>query len=610
MSLDAEPIDVLQEADPDTEKRMGVFPNPPLEQCPVVPLGFDGPKVIFAMPEGEVRTELAARIGQLLKTDIFACADGQAFLSYWRDGEDKFQRDLATVWFVRKCREAGKWDSRRVQRGLGVWPGDPGEAILHRGGEIQRWRATGKPEVESIAQAMRRRTGPMYLLRPPAPRPGEVASASDGAWLRRHMDAWRFEPLGDEGLTGADVVAGFVGLGLLGAVAPFRAHVLLGALQGSGKTTFLNFVHGLLSALCGEVINSFTDAGFRAEITGMARPVVVDEAESSAGDMGPGPVEQVLNYLRLMTTGSGANRKQVDTSGAGMGAQTAVGAVLMAAILPPRLDSALATRVAEVRMRPIETEGDPPEGLMRLGDADLEAAAEKARQLSPALLARALRGATRYREDMAAVKAALVADGRSARTADLVAALAAGRRMLTTDTPLTAEEAEAEAAFWRPLLELREKTDAVSNPGADALAHLLNWDSGLQRNSHRVPLGDLVKWQAWPDPTHSPDPGILANHGLRIYADAGPGGHPGPWLLVANHHPALARIFARTQWKDHRKALEYLDALDPEWPTWCAKPLNFGLGVKSRSLAIPLTPWKEKPFRGVPGQRSGEDHEF
>jgi hypothetical protein len=607
-----EPVDTLVEADDDTERRLGAFPNPSLDECPVVPLGFDGGKVIFAMPEGEIRTEPAAKIGQLLKVDIFACAAGQAFLTTWRDSDDKFQRDLATVWFVRRCREAGKWDSRRVQRGLGVWPGEPGEAVLHRGAEIQRWRARGEVEVESIAQAMRRRNGPMYLLRPPAPRPDpkKPASAADGAWLRRHMDAWRFEPLGAEGLTGADVLAGYVGLALLGAVAPFRAHVLLAALPGSGKTTFLAFISAVLSGLGGEVINSFTDAGFRAEITGMARPVVVDEAESATGDLGPGPVEQVLNYLRLMATGAGANRKQVDTTGAGLGAQTAVGAVLMAAVLPPRLDSALATRVAEVKLLPIEATGEPPEGLLRLDDAQLAEAAATARDLAPRLLARALRGASRYREDMTALKAAVMAGGREARTADLVAALGAGRRLLMSDEPLTAEEAEAEAAFWRPLLESRDRIDTVSNPGADALAHLLNWDSGLQRNGHRVPLGDLVKWQASPDPTHSPEPGILANHGLRIYAEAGPGGHAGPWLLVANHHPALARIFGRTQWKDHRKALEYLGALDPDWPTWCAKPLHFGVGVKSRSLAIPLTPWLEKPFRAVPGQRSGEPDEF
>lgn len=610
-----EPIDTLQEADDDTERRIGAFPNPATTESPVVPLGFDGNKVIFAMPEGEIRIEPAAKLGQLLKVDIYACAEGQSFLTYWRDSADKFQRDLASIWFVRKCREAGKWDTRRIQRGLGVWPGEPGEAILHRGGAIERWRATGAPEVVSIADALRIPTGPLYLLRPPAPRPGKAATAADGAWVRQHMQAWRFEDLGDEGLSGADIIAGYIGLALLGAVNPFRAHVLLGALPGSGKTTFLTFVHAVLSALCGDVINSFTDAGFRAEISGMARPAIVDEAESSAGDMGPGPVEQVLNYLRLMTTGTGANRKQVETGG-GQGAQTAVGAVLMAAVQPPPLDAALATRVAEVKMRVIETAGGPPVGCVRLTDAELEAAAEKASALAPRLLARALRGATRFREDMAAVKAAVMEAGRTPRTADLVSALAAGRRLLLNDAALTPAEAAEEAAFWTPLLDQREQADVVSNPGADAFAHLMSADSGLQRGGQRVPIGDLVKafmprkageFEEFPA-TRQPE--ILANCGLRIETGFSPKGVPGPHLLVANHHPTLTRIFGKTQWQDHRKTLAYLNELHPDWPTWAVRALHFGMGVKQRSLAIPLTPWIEERSASVPGQRSGEPDDF
>lgn len=605
-----EPIDVLIEADADTERRLGAFPNPPVDQCPVVPLGFDGAKVIFAMPEGEIRSEVASKIAGMLRTDLFACVAGQAFLTYWRDSDDKFQRDLATVWFVRKCREAGKWDTRRVMRSLGVWPGGPGEAVLHRGVEIQRWSAGGKVERQTVVEALRTPRGPLYRLHPPAPEPAAPSAAADGAWVRAHMDSWRFETMGGDGLSGADVLVGFLGLALLGAVAPFRAHVLLAALPGSGKTTFLTFMHALLSALSGEVINSFTDAGFRLEISGMARPVIVDEAESATGDGGPGPVEQVLNYLRLMATGSGANRKMGDT-GNGQSAQTAVGAVLMAAVLPPRLDSALATRVAEVRMLPIgaSAEASPPGP--RLNDDQLAAAAERARALAPALLGRALQGATRYREDMAAVKAAMMGQGDTARTADLVAALAAGRRLIMADDPLGADEAVEEAAFWRPLLADRERADSVSNPGADALGHLMSADSGLQAGGRRLTLGELIHRTVTPGEPDYDD--ILGVNGLRIWRDFGPDGRAGPWLLVANQHPAIDRIFGRTHWKDHRKALAYLDAIGPDHVTWAAKPLHFGLGVKSRSLAVPLAPWLEKTIRvpgSVPPSVPGDGHEF
>lgn len=607
MSME-EPFDTLAEADDDTELDIGAIPNPGLEESPVIPLGFDGKFVVFGMPEGEIRVEMASKIGSMLRADIYACAAGQAFLVYWRDRSNKFQRDLATVWFVRACRDAGKWDSRRVMRSLGVWPGEPGEAVLHRGSEILRFAPDGSVKALTVSEALRIRTGPLYKLQPPAPRPDLDAPATmdDGAWLRGHMDAWRFKAIGDE-LTGADLVTGFVGMALLGAVAPFRGHLLLNALPGSGKTTFLVFVHALLSSLCGDIINSFTDAGFREEISGMARPVLVDEAESSSGEMGPGPVEQVLNYLRLMATGAGANRRMADT-GAGKSAQTAVGSVLMAAAMPPKLDSAMASRVAEVQLLPF---GDDPNVVEsaapprpRLTDDQLAAAAAKARTLAPRLLARALKGANRYREDLAAMKAALIDTGEDARTADLVASLAAGRRLILHDAPLTLAGAKAEAEVWRALLKAREDVDTVHSIGADAFAHLMSSDAGMQRSGQRVTVGELIEETMPPDRRNHSD--TLKHLGLRVFDGFGPDGREGPWLLVCNNHPAVERMFHRTKWSDYRKALAYMDAMGPEFATWPSKPLHFGMGVKQRSLAIPLTPWIEKGTASRSTERSGD----
>lgn len=613
---DVPPYDTLGEADPDTERRLGAFPNPELAECPVVPLGFDGAKVIFAMPEGEIRTELASKIGGMLRTDIFVCAAGQSFLTYWRDGEDKFQRDLATVWFNRRCREAGKWDTNRILRSLGVWPGELDGVVLHKGDEVWQFAPDGGLEKLTIADALRVRRGPLYKLRPPAPAPaGEPATEADGHWFHSQLGMWRFEHIGEEGLTGADVVAGWLMAALLGAVAPFRGHLLIHALAGSGKTTFLTFIHAALSALAGDVVNSFSEAGFRADISGMARPVVVDEAESSASDHGPGPVEQVLNLLRLMATGAGANRKMGDQGG-GTLAQTAVGSVLMAAVLPPKMDSALASRVAEIRLLPLngsDLHQDDPRPRLA-SDAKIIAATARARELAPALLMRALMGARRYRADVSAVKEALISAEESPRTADLIAMLAAGRRLLMFDAPLTPQDALEEVRFWRPLLEQRETAEVVSNPGADALAHLMNWDSGQQLGGRRATLGDLIAMWNRGEREYEE---VLRAHGLRLYADTGKNGRPGPWLFVANHHPGLDRVFGKTVWRDHRKTLAYLDAISPDHATWATKKLRFGMGVEQRALAIPLTPWLEKSTRrsegvpgGVPPSVPGEPYDF
>ncbi|MDP3853165.1 hypothetical protein [Phenylobacterium sp.] len=584
------------------EKKLGVFPNPDVKECPVVPLGFEGPRVVFAMPEGEIRKELAAKIGTMLKTDIFACQAGAAFLVNWRDPDDKFVRDFAAMWFVRKCREAGLWDSSRPIRSLGVWPGDATSIVLHVGDEVWRYRVSGEVEKLPVAQALRERRGPLYRLRPPAPRPDGMASAADGLWARDQLDSWRFEPIGEDGLTGADVTAGWVMAAQLGAVAPFRGHLLVNALQGSGKSTLVEFAQALLSAQAGPVIDSFTEAGLRNDLAGMARAVLLDEAEGSPSTHGPGVVERALEMLRRMATGSGGTRKMGDIGGGSI-TQTAVGAVMLAAINPPRLGPADATRIVEVRLLPLsgsDLEKDVAKPQL-VTDLQLAGAIEKAHALAPALLARALAGAWRYKADVAEVKAALLRSGESPRAADLISMLAAGRLLLLSDDPLTPETADEQVDFWRPLLVQRESSEIVSNAGADCLAHLMAADSGLHVRDKRQTIGELL--QRWQNNEREYEE-LLKTLGMRIW-ETDVRGRPGPFLIVANHHPFLERIFEKTRWADWRRTLSYLDALGPEFKTAATKKQRFGVGVEQRGIAIPLTPWFEKPFRGVVTPGSG-----
>lgn len=594
--------DPLEEADDIADSRAMPFPDPDMSLCPVVPLGFHGAKVVFAMPEGEIRHELAAKIGTMLRTDIFACAKGQSFLTYWRDADDKFLRDLATVWFVRKCRTAGLWDDGRPIRSLGLWPGEGGQLVLHLGDEI--WRLTeGRKGLEalSIFEALRERRGPLYRLRPPAPRPEKAATVVDGQWVRDQLDLWRFESIGAEGLTGADVVAGWLMAALLGAYAPFRGHLLVNAMAGAGKTTLVKFVHAVLGAIAGDVIDSFSEAGLRNSLAGMARPVLLDEAEGAPGGNGPGVVERVLELLRRMATGSGGNRVQGDVGG-GSVTQTAVGAVMMAAINPPKLGPADGSRVVEARLLPLsgaDLAEDAPRPMTATA-GELAAAVERAGVLAPHMLGRALKGAWRYRSDVEAMSAALARDKQDPRTGDLVAMLAAGRRLLLHDKALSLEEADEEVAFWRPLLLQRASAEIVTNPGRDAFAHLMAADSGVHLTNRRETLGGLI--QRWARNEREYED-VLQGNGLRIWEGQARDGRAGPWLLIANHHPKLEAVFKPTPWADWSRTLAYMDAIGPEYRTWRTEnSMRFGVGVKQRAIAIPLAPWIDKLARsgGVP----------
>lgn len=591
----------IEDAEPDTERALGAFPDPELSLCPVVPLGFDGGRVIFAMPEGELRWEAASKIPTMLQTDIFACAAGQAFLTTWRDGEDKFQRTAATIWFVRKCRAAGKWDDRRAIRSLGLWSGDGDDAVLHLGDEIWKLAKGRKAEKISISAALRERRGPLYKLRPPAPRPDKPVSSEDGQWARETLDLWRFEAIGHDGLTGADVAGGWLMAALLGQLAPFRGHLLINAMAGGGKTTLVMFIHALLSALAGDVIDSFTEAGLRNDLAGMARPALLDETEASPGGNGLGVVERALELLRRMATGTGGNRRQGDING-GSVTQTAVGAVLMAAINPPKLGPADASRIVEVRLLPLSgadlAEDAPrPKTTTR---AELVGAIDKAKALAPAMLGRALKGAWRYRADVDEMSAAMARAGEDPRTGDLVAMLAAGRRLLLFDKALSTDEADLEVGFWRPLLVQREGAESVSNPGADALALLMAADAGVHLTNRRETLGGLIR--RWSNREREYEH-VLADHGVKISEETAPDGREGPWLLVANQHPKLEAIFKPTKYGDWRRTLGYLDSLGPDYRTWhTPNSVRFGVGVKQRAICIPLTPWLEKiPVRMAAG---------
>lgn len=603
----ARPPTDMKEADPEgsDEKKIKVFPNPPLAECPVVPLGHYDGKVVFAMPEGVIREEPAAKIGQLLRTDIFASAAGSAYMTYWRDAEDKFLRELAAIWFVRQCRDAGYYDRNRVKRSLGVWPGPNGTVVLHRGSEV--WTIGGKkPTVQTVAETLREPTGPVYLLRPPAPRPAPPVGSADLAWVRTHLDNWRFDPIGEEGLTGADVVFGYIGAAMLGGFAPFRGHVMISAMQGSGKSELMLFIQAVMSALAPPVIDSWTDAGLRADLSGMARPALLDEAEAAATHFGEGPVEQALNLLRRMSTGEGATRRQGSTGGDTV-TQTAVGAVIMAAINLPRLNAADATRMVEVRLMPLSA-ADLGPGQVKpdlATAADLLGALEKARTMAPSVLGRALAAAKRYRQDVATMKTAIVRAVRDPRAADLICMLAAGRRLLMADRPLDPSEADDEVRFWQPLMAVRAEIDTVTNQGEEALAHLMSIGADIYRSDRRLTLGEIISAEVKQPHLHA-EP--LKAYGLRVEFTEAPDGRSGPWLFVSNKHPQLRKIFEKTQWPDWRRSLGYLDALGPEHRTWSAPPLYYGVGAKARGTAIPLAPWLEvgvATFQGVPPTRSG-----
>ena len=614
-SADGVPLDHPPE-DESVDASARVRNWPEMDESPVIPLGFVDRDVVFVMPEGNVRREPAKAIPQLLKVDIYVCGRGAEFLKNFMAEGDKgksFQRDSAATWFNRHCRLMGPWDTGREKRQVGVWPDGPDGAdmALHLGDEIWTYheapdppRAPGWKKMTVFETFRNVRTGPVWVLGPPVARPEKACGRDAGLWVLQALEAWRFETIGGEGeagLTGADIVVGWIMAGLLGGLPDFRCHLLIYAMKGSGKTTLMDFVQALMRVMVERPITDFTPAGLRSELMSKARSVILDEAESKAAGEGPSLIDQALEVLRPMATGRGGNRKMGATDGKGeTQSQTAVGSALLGATKPPRLNAADASRFCEIKLLPIKAEG----GFEPRSEPEVRRLIEKAWDLGPALFARALQGFRRYRADFDAIKAAMTAKGHEPRAGDVVATLAAGRRLLLYDHPLTPEEVETELVRFAPLMAEREETQHVANDGEELFDHILNFASGQHYDDRQLTIGELIRrvlgrshdggsWEKWAE--------TLATFGLRVMVDGIEAGTKAPfreldgdWLLVANGHPGLKRILKGTDYGDYRRTLSYLEQLGGQHRQEVMRPLRFGTGTPKRSLAIPLAPWFEE----------------
>ncbi len=334
--------------------------------------------------------------------------------------------------------------------------------------------------------------------------------------------------------------------------------------------------------------------------------MIIDEAENKQAFEGPSLIDRALEVLRPMATDEGGNRKMGSVDGS-QKTQTARGSALLGATKPPRLNPADASRFAEIKLLTLREEG----GFTPRPDGEIAAAIEKARAMAPGLLGRAVQGAQRYLADVEAIKIGMSKLGHEPRTGDLVAMLAAGRRLLLYDHPLTPDEVEAELVRFRPLLEQRVETEHVANDGQDLLMHVLNANSGQHYNDRFLKIGELID-RMLDNPEHQEWPRVLAGHGMRLMRGLTIGPKDkrrhldGDWLLVANGHPGMKALTRGTDYGDWRRTFSYLEDLGPEHVQEKVEPLRFGPGAQLRSLAIPLAPWFSKAVqssaRPLPGE--------
>lgn len=547
-------------------------PPPPEErepgECPVTCLGTATGVYYFLSPSGEIRVLRAQDFRKQILISLF---DGDVGWC-WQIApavRGSWNAEAVIEHLVRGCVAAGTFDPGRAVHGLGVWQdkeaGEP-QAIVHCGDAVwfrDEWVAPGFEHGKAL-----------YARQIPIAKAalGTRATKGWGEELERCLRLWAFRDPA-EGL----VVLGYIGSAMLGAAAPWRAHLHVRAHRGAGKSWLAELV---LAALGGQAVNAnnFTEASLRQSLTDGARAIVLDEAEGGASGA-PGRVEAVIELLRQMSGGKGA---EVMRGGAdGTARRYAVtGAAYLSAIIGVALKPQDRSRIAEIR----------------LVGPSAESTADRARQAiewaakaSPALRARVVQMYPLYLKAIGCYRRAILADGGDARQADQWAAILAGRCILVADE-IDDEAARQDLEPVRQLIEDARAVDEDDSEAASALNHLYSAGADSWSGGDKKTIGQIVMDVREHPETNGPR---LGAYGLRM--DWEDPDQPG--LLVANKHQALERIFQGTDWTQGRWkiALAELDGVTT------FKSQSFG-GAKSRSLRIPVK-YLPRPGDRLPSPR-------
>lgn len=531
---------------------------------PVTPLGHRDGVHVFFDPRGQERALNPTQIANRGHLDVLLCGElawaVAAAPAFDKDGKptgDYSAKELSRE-LIRMNSEVGLFDTAMPRRGPGVWRVAGDEVALHLGDLV----IVGVGPDRDRRRAGFRDWGALWPAHPAVTvdrRPKAPASAEDARAVEAVFARWNWGALPQAG-----VFFGLWAAHLCGAAVRWRPHGIVVGPPGSGKTTLMS-VYSALSPLA-VMLNDFTEAGLRQMLTGRALPLLLDEAEGDAE--GVARLQRVVELLRKASGGDGAQSVRGSAGGASQRFEV-FSPALLGAVLPPSLLPQDASRITRLDLEP-----------RRAGGAALPSTAEIAemRKRAPALWGRALAGLPRLEANLVVLRQAMLARGCAPRLADQLGTILAARAMMLRDEVLDAVSADEEvAAFgWLAPSEADQAPDAGP---ASCLTHLLQSSLEVTWNGERPTVGKAVRLAL--QDADSAASRALVEHGLLVSPWPRKGGGD-PWLLVADKHPRLERMFADTQWAGRRwkEDLRRLPgAVVPEHPQW--------VGEKARVTVLP-----------------------
>lgn len=245
------------------------------DDCPVLPLGFNGSEYWFLDTEGQLVCILRNEFSQNTINALFM---GRHDFLAWM--HPQFNQQLkVTGWKANKVRETlmeacarkGAWSPTERTRGRGSWLRRNGELILHSGTRL--WTTQRHVELGEIE-------GFVYMTRPPLvePWPTPLHDAAGPAHvLWPILQTWNWERPELDPL----LFIGWLGAAILGGAIEWRPVIFVTGDAGQGKSTLQRFAKLIL----GDMLVQATDATaasvyqrFRVD----ALPVAIDEMEAES----------------------------------------------------------------------------------------------------------------------------------------------------------------------------------------------------------------------------------------------------------------------------------------------------------------------------------------
>ncbi|MFH1806842.1 MAG: hypothetical protein ABID63_18330 [Pseudomonadota bacterium] len=532
--------------DPDTEN---VGPDDNAGECPVQCLGHNDGRYYYVTPSGQLRDLVAKAMGNRQEvTSLMEVQQrwlGAAFPKKNKDGDyvgPDYPR--AGEWMMVQCAKRGIFSPDKV-RGLGVWKDIRGGLVVHCGDKLM---LSSGDRIEDAGKKLD--DGWVYPAQPPLPaqlRPALNAPAK-GAEMRMvydHLKSWNFLSA-----SGPHICLGIMGLICICGALDRRPILWLIGDAGVGKTELLGLLTQPVGGIDHTLRSSDASAAFvRAALQGAARPVFLDEME-------PGP--RAAAAMELARLGFSADQAGVGRASADQKAilQRITAQFVFGSILHPEPKPQDQSRIHFMELGPLCADAKAVE--------EFTARTRAIRDLGPHIWARMILSYGRFLENLVVYRGVLGASGHSRRLTDKFAPVLAAAETLLHDDVVSASVAVDQMAEWG--LEQPEVNDTEAD---ECLNHLMSCQVDTWRGGDRPTVGQLIESVLadvrkgndlqYEDAKRLADQ-ILPAYGMKLVRDSETAPGPFRWLLVANKHTALSKLFRETRWQSgvHRQALSRL----------------------------------------------------